>query len=245
VKPVDKKQEKKDKQRLSRKAIEDEQKAKDKKKKERSERHKARKLTPSKRRISKRRTRSSSSRSSSGSYSDGEFTSRVAVRCSVNIGFNTTPRMDCVISKMNSRHKHAYRTLPDSGATRSLIGTDVMQELNLKYDKYSDTKIRLFNASGEPMKVKGGTTFKIMSEGCETVAITCLVTSDMPGDLLIGWKELLRMEILPARFPKGLGAPQKPAGSEDLEDHYAVRMANVKNKNNKKKKAHNLKKLKA
>jgi hypothetical protein len=84
----------------------------------------------------------------------------------VNIGTNATPRMDCFKRKMNSRNKHAFRPLPDSGATRSIIGTNVMQELRLRYDRHGDTNVYLVNTSGEPMKVEGCTTFRIKSEGC-------------------------------------------------------------------------------
>jgi hypothetical protein len=131
------------------------------------EKHEARKMTPGRRRKDSSSSSLSSSSSSSDSDSKSESTLRLEVRFSVNIGSNTTPRMDCLINRMNSRHKHVYRPLPDSGATRSIIRTDVMEELKLKYDKHGDTKVKLFNASGEPMKVEGCITFKITSKGMQ------------------------------------------------------------------------------
>jgi hypothetical protein len=162
----DEKKDKKEKQRQSRQTKEDDKKAKENKKKAKTEKHKARKMTPRRQRKASVSESSFDSDSHSDSNSESESTSRVKVRCSVNIGSNATPRMDCLISKMNSRHKHVYQPLPDSGATRSIIGTDVIQELRLRYDKHSDTKVKLFNPSGEPMKVEGYTTFRIKSEGC-------------------------------------------------------------------------------
>jgi hypothetical protein len=61
-----------------------------------------------------------------------------------------------------------------------------MKQLNLKYDKDRDTHMKFLNVSGEPMKVGGYMLFLITSDGCEIVSIMCLVTSDMPRDLLVG-----------------------------------------------------------
>jgi hypothetical protein len=163
------------------------------------------------------------------SYSKSEFTSLVHIRCSDNVGSNATPRIDAVISKMNSRKKHVYRPLPDSGATRSIIGTDVMKQLKLRYDKDRETHVKLFNASGEPMKVEGCTSFLITSDGCETVAIKYLVTSDIPGDLLVGWRYLQRMQIISPNFPKGPGS-KKTTEKEKQEANFVVRRAEVEKK---------------
>jgi hypothetical protein len=74
------------------------------------------------------------------------------------------------------------------------------------------------------------------------MAIICLVTSDMPGDLLIGWKELMRIEILMANFPKGPGSLE-PTEKEEQDDYFAVRKAKVerKDKNEEGKKFNKLK----
>jgi hypothetical protein len=148
----------------------------------------------------------------------------------VNVGSNATPRKNAVISKMNSRKKRVYRPLPDSRATRRIVGTEVMKQLKLNYDKDGDTHVKLFNASGEPMRVKKCTLFLITSDGCETVKITCLVTSDMPGDLLVGWRDLQRMQILSPIFPKGPGS-KKRTEIEEQEANFAVRRAEVEKEN--------------
>jgi hypothetical protein len=115
-KTEDKKKDKKEKQRESTKTKEEDKKANEKKKEAKKENHKARKITPKRR---KKVYVSESSSDSSESYdsSESESTLRVEVRCSplspVNISSNATPRMDCFIKKMNSRHKHSFRPLPE------------------------------------------------------------------------------------------------------------------------------------
>jgi hypothetical protein len=83
-----------------------------------------------------------------------------------------------------------FRPLPDSGATQSIVGSQVMTDLRLKFYKDDEELPKLYNVSGRPMSVTGTTTFLITSEGCETVKITCLVTNDMKNELLIGWRDL-------------------------------------------------------
>jgi hypothetical protein len=123
-----------------------------------------------------------------------------------------------------------FRPLPDSGATLSIVGTKVMTDLNLKYDKMDKELPKLFNASGKPMSITGTTTFLITSEGCETVKITCLVISDMKNDLLEGWKDLQKMEIISANFPKGPGA-KSLSNAEEQEASFVVRKAEIEKQN--------------
>jgi hypothetical protein len=109
-----------------------------------------------------------------------------------------------------------------------------MKQLKLKFKKDGDTHVMLFNASGGPMRVEGCTSFLITSDGCETVAITCLVTLDMPRDLLVGWKHLQRMQIISPNFPKGPGS-KKTTEIEEQEANFPVRRAEVEKENGREK----------
>jgi hypothetical protein len=65
-----------------------------------------------------------------------------------------------------------------------------------------------------------------MREGCETVKITCPVTGDMKNELLVGWKDLQRMEIISANFAKGPGA-KGVSKAEEQEANFVVRKAEI------------------
>ena len=75
-----------------------------------------------------------------------------------------TPCVECTISTTLSGHRRGFvkRSLPDSGATISILGLQVANKMNLKID---NTKVRLTNASGDKMSVEGGTQLFLSVSG--------------------------------------------------------------------------------
>ena len=107
----------------------------------------------------------------------------------------TTPRMNVRINELFSMNACA-----DTGTTRSIISKDVCVKHGLKIYKARE---RLFAANGERMACEGRTPLRLKYHGF-TTPIMALVSSSMTNDMLISWKDLREMQVLPSSFPQAL-----------------------------------------
>ena len=96
--------------------------------------------------------------------------------------------MECTISTTLSGHRRGFvkRSLPDSGATISILGLQVANKINLNID---NTKVRLTNASGKKMSVEGETQLFLSVPGGAIKQVKAVLLRLVGKEFLIGWKD--------------------------------------------------------
>ena len=109
-----------------------------------------------------------------------------------------TPRFNVHISLPESSSNFSFEALPDTGSTASVISSDLALENNFPID--SSIKPLLLNASDLPMDVLGITEVDLTYCGI-SVGVKLIVTTDMVSELLVDWKTLIKLGILPPDFP--------------------------------------------
>ncbi len=111
-------------------------------------------------------------------------------------------------SKNNYHYREVdtFSALPNSGATKTVMGRQVAEQLQLVIRPDTEGH-RLVNASEAPMNVIGVTSFfaKVEGSGPEAKKIEALVTSDagMSNEMLIGHEELKSLKVISKVFPIG------------------------------------------
>ena len=110
-------------------------------------------------------------------------------------GDPSTPRMKVTINALFQMNACA-----DTGTTRTIISLDTCRRQGLKIYKARE---RLFAANGERMACEGRTPLQIGYQGT-TTKVMALVSSAMTNDMLISWKDLQSMRVLPQSFPQVL-----------------------------------------
>ena len=109
---------------------------------------------------------------------------------------NPTPRFETTVHPV-SRGGRSFdiRALPDTGATVTVISRDIAMQNSLRVTVCTHEK--LYAADDSPLDVTGSTLLRI-----NNVPIRALVTESIVNDMLIGWKDLIRLNIIPENFPK-------------------------------------------
>jgi len=119
-----------------------------------------------------------------------------------------------VVSKENSRPTPMMRNvmiipdgqgtackkdcLPDTGCTQSLISEDIVRETGMKIDTNTKKKIRAVN--DQKLECSGTATFTAKYEG-RTAVVSALVSSSIQDEILLSWKELVKLGVIPTSFP--------------------------------------------
>lgn len=88
--------------------------------------------------------------------------------------------------------------LPDSGSDSPLISSDIVEKYNIKLVK--GHLPRVLNASEEEMNVLGYVNLRIKYFG-NIASVNAIVVKDMADELLVDWKTLKDLKILPKEFP--------------------------------------------
>ena len=91
-----------------------------------------------------------------------------------------------------------HDVLPDTGCSQSLVSYDIVLANDMKVDEKKKKNIR--NASDEPIFCHGSVIFGLEHQGIST-QVEALVSSDLVGEVLLGWKTLRRLRIIPENFP--------------------------------------------
>ena len=103
----------------------------------------------------------------------------------------------------SGRHKFHFSATPDTGATVTIIGKDVLDRFDIPFDP-SRTR-SLFTASGERMPCEGSVKLRVHladyadSEG---VFVDALVSSALKSEILLSWHDMIEIGILPRSFPR-------------------------------------------
>ena len=130
--------------------------------------------------------------------SSANFVGRVAARDDAASAIEGTPRVDLTFRK--GANRVTFECMPDTGATRTIIGESVLEGTGLKPSSLRRPP-RLFNASGQLMKVTGQIRLLASYAGQEEVMLDCLVCRDLVDDVLVGWKDLVKLRLLSENFP--------------------------------------------
>ena len=102
-----------------------------------------------------------------------------------------TPRLKIKFTSKTTNF--TYRTLQDTGATRSIISKDIADQHNLKI-KPAD--IRLFAADDSELRCEGYTNIK-----AESTKIKPIVSSSLKNEIIISYVDQVLLGILPINYP--------------------------------------------
>ena len=112
-------------------------------------------------------------------------------------GSVSTPRLSMTLrpTKRTGGCPFKFFSLPDTGASRTIISADLCQTYGWVVRPTSD---RLLNASDEEMIVTGFVTLRLEEEGNEdeTVFTDALVTESMSNEVLVSWHDLEDLGIV-------------------------------------------------
>ena len=108
-----------------------------------------------------------------------------------------TPRLLCKIEPTSGSKPGTpfeYEVLPDTGATISVISADIARSYGLTIRSSSE---QLLTADDSRLKVLGCTRVKING-----TQVRALVTNALQDDILISWRDMIRLSIIPEDFPQ-------------------------------------------
>ena len=88
--------------------------------------------------------------------------------------------------------------LPDTGCTQSLISEDIVRGTGMRVDTSAKKKIRAVN--DQKLECSGTVTFTAEYEGRSTV-VSALVSSSIQDKILLSWKALVELGVIPDSFP--------------------------------------------
>ena len=125
-----------------------------------------------------------------------------------------TPRFQCTIvptsgHKPGTPFKHGV--LPDTGATITVIAYSLTQANGMTIRSSSNEK--LLTADDKAMNVKGVTRFKI-----NETSIRAIVSTSIKEDILLGWRDMQRLNIISSDFPTPQGRSYQTCAVSHQED---------------------------
>merc|ERR1712020_802366 len=88
---------------------------------------------------------------------------------------------------------------PDSGCQESLVSGDLISPLGLVLDQKRKKRIRAVN--GAKVSCLGSTSFQITYDG-QTTNVLALVTTALSKEIVLSWRALQRLKVLPEDFPR-------------------------------------------
>ena len=88
--------------------------------------------------------------------------------------------------------------LPVMGCSQTIITENLAKTNRMFVDRKK--KKQIWNASNEHMLCRGTATFEV-SYGSQTTKVSALVSPDLEDDVLLGWRGLQRLKIIPDNFP--------------------------------------------
>ena len=116
--------------------------------------------------------------------------------------------------------KFSKEVLPDTGCSQTIISEDLAKSNKMAVDKKK--KKEILNASNERMSCEGTVSFEVKYEGQKT-EVLALVSSDLADEILIGWRALQRLNIIPENFPHVI----RSASASSAESDQTVRSASA------------------
>ena len=86
-----------------------------------------------------------------------------------------------------------YPLLPDTGASRTILSSEIVRKTGTKIDRSRADLYNLTNASKSQMSVEGEATIYVTpthgSKKGTTLPLRGIVSSDLKGEILLGWSD--------------------------------------------------------
>lgn len=125
------------------------------------------------------------------------------VSCKSVLNRNTpTPRLNVVVQAEDRSVSFNFKTLPDTGASSTLIAADVVKKHGMQHLVWQEKGIKINVANESAMKYQGtlDLTLRINSRGLE-VHTSAIVTDSMSDEIILGMRDLVELQVLPRDFP--------------------------------------------
>jgi hypothetical protein len=90
-------------------------------------------------------------------------------------------------------------SLPDTGATESLISSDLLQQYNIPISSLQKTSI--LAANGSRLRCHGSVQLHLRYLDQLNTHVTAYVTPDLQDEFIISWHALIALGVLPKQFP--------------------------------------------
>ena len=97
------------------------------------------------------------------------------------------------------KRSFSFQAYPDTGATRTIIALNVLQRHHVSLS--SDKSEELVTANGGRMVCEGSVVLQATYNGGPEASINAVVSSDLKDEILLGWPDLKRLELVPCGFP--------------------------------------------
>lgn len=107
-----------------------------------------------------------------------------------------TPRM--MVQLRSEAGSFDLNALPDSGATRTLLSSDIARKFGIR--PIPSRRDNITVANGDSIPCEGAADLAIFFEG-RGVIIDALITPGLQNELLLSWYDLVALGVLPANFP--------------------------------------------
>ena len=101
--------------------------------------------------------------------------------------------------KTEEGRKFSKEVLPDTGCSQTIVSEKLTRTNRMSVNPRK--KKQIWNASNERMVCRGTTTFEVSYYG-QSTRVSALVSPDLnDDDVLLGWKSLQKLKIIPENFP--------------------------------------------
>merc|ERR1712024_439768 len=102
-----------------------------------------------------------------------------------------------IITENNDRFK--FDIMPDTGSTQGLIAENIVRQHKMVVNQKRRRNIQ--TANGDSMHCSGAVDFGVEFEGQRT-DVRALVSRDLEDEILLGWRSLHRLHIIPEDLPR-------------------------------------------
>ena len=134
----------------------------------------------------------------------------------------STPRLRVQISQ--GKTSFTFAALPDTGASKTVIAADLMKRWGIMCNDQLRSP-KLLAANGSPLDVLGVATLCITNNNIAT-NVQAIATSSISEDLLIGWQDLVALDVIDKSFPERTVASISP-NHNDLRDQLISNNSDV------------------
>jgi hypothetical protein len=129
-------------------------------------------------------------------------TSVIRIKSCKEVSDNSTPLLPIVVVP-KSGMSFSMPALPDTGATESLISSDLVSTYGIPVDKSG--KLKIVAANDTQLSCLGSVSLKVFlasdSKRQNEVDITAYVTSDLKDEFILSWHHLISLGVIPKNFP--------------------------------------------
>ena len=117
---------------------------------------------------------------------------------------DSTPRLrlQLNVNGWDSDAEWEFDATPDTGATVTIFATNVLSAHNVKIDR--SRKIPIEQVNGASLRVDGKVTIWTRVPGGPIHRIEGYATPDMTDDILVSWRDLMHLNVIPTNFPAAI-----------------------------------------